>query len=273
LLCGDGWYQLQQAAILVRSVEEGAINHKPCLLCGAELAPTATSCMECGQLLVPIPICEEGGTSVCGRPDCRHRSAPAARFCERCAYPLPLQSGAEVTGRYRIRRHLYSDGGFGGYSFGPIYLGTDRLNNGASVVLREFTCSDRDLFRAGLPFFRAAYEKLQILQASPLVPAAVDFVEAQGAAYMVVEYLPGPSLGKLLAGATVLPFPLEQVVEWGKGLCELLDLMHAQHPPLLKREFGAEDLLLDRSGNLKVVNFGLAWRTPLYWRPLRVRVY
>ena len=57
-------------------------------------------------------------------------------------------------------------------------------------------------------------------------------------------------------------------VKLGKGLCDLLDLMHSQQPPILQvgwhrtANFWVADLLLNREGKLKAVNFGFSRRAP-----------
>jgi hypothetical protein len=244
-----------------------------CEACLAELPPSAVMCMECGYLLPPQESSSTDEWSLCPRWDCRHPNFGSPRFCERCVYPLPLPPGTEIAGRYRINRLLYADRGLGGYSFGPIYQATDAEQGQTAVVVREFARSDSDLFRLGLSFFRAAYDQLCALQVSPLIPAAFAFIETRTAAYIITEYLPGPSLCELLDDRGGCGFPVGEVVEWGKSLCDLLALMHAQQPPLLKRHLGAEDMLLDSQGTVKVVNLGLARDQLLYWKPLRVLVY
>jgi serine/threonine protein kinase len=179
-----------------------------------------------------------------------------------------------VGGRYRIRRTLHADRGFGGCSFGPIYEATDTADGLADVAVREFTRADPDFFRLGLPLFHAAYDKLRILQVSPLIPTVIAFLEAETAAYIITEYLPGPSLHELLSSRADAGFRMEAVIEWGKSLCDLLDLMHSQRPPLLlNRNFGPLNLLLDSFGKAKLVDLGLARDRILYWKPLRYRVY
>jgi uncharacterized protein (TIGR02996 family) len=222
------------------------------------------------------PSAGPSGERTCLRPDCRHLSPPASRYCGKCTYPLPLQAGTEIAGRYRIDRLLHLDLGYSsGYSFGPIYLAADLAKGQFPVAVREFASPDPTGFQLGLPVFRAAYDKLHVLQTSPLVPEVYDFLEGPNAAYITTEYLPGPSLAELIGAydydSPAKPFPVPWVVELGKRLCDFLAFMHSQQPPLLRGGVKPEDLLLDNAGKVKVVNFGLARQTgipgtsPLYW--------
>jgi uncharacterized protein (TIGR02996 family) len=239
---------------------------------------------------------------VCVRSYCRETNAGPSRFCEGCAHPLPLPRGTVLAGRYRIDRLLHAVTGRGGWNFGPIYQAADLANPLVPVVVREFTRSGPEDFRAGLPFFRAAHDTHRLLRASPLVPDVFEFIEERQSAYLVTEHLPGPSLDDLFGDTyapgrqhlldwiaeldrlriVARPAPLieesrRRLFEWaldlGKSLCDLLALMHAQEPPLLKRNLGLDDLLVNQEGKVKAVNLGLAWRTSapevLCWRPLR----
>ena len=162
--------------------------------------------------------------------------------------------------------------GFSRFSFGPIYQAT-APGRGEPQWPCGGSHADPDLFQLGLPHFRAACDQLRVFEANPLIPAVLAFIETAVAAYIITEYLPGPSLYEVLDGRRRLDFPLREVVEWGKNLCDLLEQMHSQRPPFLKRHRGEWDLLLDSQRTVKVINLGLARDRLLYWRPLVVRTY
>src|SRR5271166_3589542 len=132
-----------------------------CEACSTELPPHAVGCMECGYLLPPLESPASGDWSVCPQWDCRHPNFGSPRFCEHCAYPLPLPQGTELSGGYRICRLLYAGPGFSRFSFGPIYQATAPEQGRTAVAVREFTRADPDSFRLGLPHFRAAYDQLR----------------------------------------------------------------------------------------------------------------
>jgi serine/threonine protein kinase len=55
------------------------------------------------------------------------------------------------------------------------------------------------------------------------------------------------------------PFPLEQVVEWGQSICDVLDHMHGQSPPLVHRDLKPDNImLLDDQQQIKLIDFGTA---------------
>jgi serine/threonine-protein kinase len=94
---------------------------------------------------------------------------------------------------------------------------------------------------------------------------------------MIMEYLPGPGLNELLADAHCggSPFPVDWAAALGCTLCDLLHLLHSQQPPVLLRWLALDNLLVNKGGKVKMVNFGLARqpgfpeREVLYWPAFR----
>lgn len=225
-------------------------NRKRCDAC-LSITTNTFACHVCGFILDP-----EDPSQHCPRFRCHQVVVGESRFCEKCHYPLPLAIGSMAAGRFRVEKVLWRGGEAA--SFGQIYLVHD-LEDNCQVALREFTRCDVGSFQLGLHQFKNAYWRLQILQASPMVPRVHECIVESSAAYIVCEYLPGPDLGTLMdQRAYPNPFPIDKVIEWGKSLCDLLTLMHQQQPRQLKLSIEINDLLLDRNGELKATNFGLA---------------
>ena len=55
-------------------------------------------------------------------------------------------------------------------------------------------------------------------------------------AHLVIEFIPGQDLQKIQEGNNLQPFPIEQVIDWAKAICDVLQHMHSQSPPVVHRD-------------------------------------
>lgn len=90
----------------------------------------------------------------------------------------------------------------------------------------------------------------------PALPRIVDIIDNSITIYVVMDYIEGESLDKILLeyGAQ----PEEIVIEWAKQLCDALDYLHSQNPPIIYRDMKPANVMLKPEGNLKVIDFGIA---------------
>lgn len=227
-----------------------------CPACKAALAPSAIACMECGYLLQPESSAVDGDgaePSLCPNPACRVGNPSGERNCQRCGTPLPTAAGTVLHGRYRIERQLAVGG------FGAVYLACDTKANNRQVAIKDMICADPQEFAIRLNFFRREAEILRSLAAIAIVPRIFDLIEQGQTAHLVMEYIRGQDLLKLLETNGNRPFPLEQVVEWGRGICDVLTHMHTQTPPLVHRDLKPDNImLLEDKRSIKMIDFGTA---------------
>jgi uncharacterized protein (TIGR02996 family) len=176
---------------------------------------------------------KETGPALCPNRICGWGNPVSLRHCASCQYPLPLAAGSVVAGRYRIERQLALG------SFGYCYRGV-ALDTGRSIILKELTTAESQDFSYLVPFFREEGDLLSSLQANPMVVRLLEYLEQDRAAYLVLEHLGDGSMAASLGGV----FPFDWVVNVGKQLCDLLDLMHRQDPPLLWGDLRLDHLYL-----------------------------
>jgi serine/threonine-protein kinase len=138
-------------------------------------------------------------------------------------------------------------------------------------------CADPQEFQIRLNFFRREAEILRSLEDIPIVPRVYDLVEEGQTAHLVLEFIRGQDLLKLLEGSGNKPFGLDQVVEWGKAICDVLQHMHAQSPPVVHRDVKPDNImLLDDRRSIKMIDFGTArdlGRTTKEKMAAKTRVY
>src|SRR5215469_14114453 len=200
-----------------------------CPACKAALLPGAIACMDCGYLIQPETTAAEmeGAPNLCPNPACGVANPPGERNGQRCGTVLPTAPGTVLHGRYRIERLLAMGG------FGAVYLATDVKAKNRPVAIKDMICADPQEFQIRLNFFRREAEILRTLESVPIVPRVYDLIEQGQTAHLVLEFIRGTDLLKLMEGNSNKPFPLEQVIEWSKGVCDVLTHMHGQTPPLV----------------------------------------
>jgi predicted Ser/Thr protein kinase len=244
-----------------------------CPACKAPLLPGAIACMDCGYLIQPETTAAEmeGAPNLCPNPACGVANPPGERNCVRCSTVLPTAPGTVLHGRYRIERLLAMGG------FGAVYLATDVKHGNRPVAIKDMICADPQEFAIRLNFFRREAEILRSLESIPIVPRVYDLIEQGQSAHLVLEFIRGQDLLKLMEGNGNKPFALDQVVEWGKSICDVLAHMHTQTPPLVHRDLKPDNImLLEDHHSIKMIDFGTArdlGRTQKEKMAAKTRVY
>lgn len=229
-----------------------------CPACGADLLEGAVSCMDCGFL-----IQSEGATAeseappnLCTNPACGVANPPGERNCVRCGNPLPIAGGTLLLDRYRLEKLLKMGG------FGAVYMAVDTKMNNRPVAIKEMIGNDPQESAIRLNFFRREAEILKTLAPVPIVPRVYDFIESgqkEKRAYLVMEFIRGKDLLDIMEQDANKPFPVPQIVEWGKAVCDVLSHMHSQSPPLIHRDLKPDNIMrLEDKRSIKMIDFGTA---------------
>ena len=90
--------------------------------------------------------------------------------------------------------------------------------------------------------------------AHPNVAVVIDRGEDDGRPYIVFEYVEGGNLKTLIEREA--PLPLERVIELGLQIARGLE--HAHRSSLVHRDVKPQNVLLDRTGQAKLIDFGIA---------------
>src|SRR5256884_9737362 len=81
-----------------------------------------------------------------------------------------------------------------------------------------------------------------------------DLGEVNGVYYLTMEYVEGTSLKQLIGTRGRLPVPV--VLTIGKQLCRALEVAHEQG--VIHRDIKPQNIVVDPTGFLKVMDFGIA---------------
>lgn len=91
----------------------------------------------------------------------------------------------------------------------------------------------------------------------PNLPAFTDFFTEGSRHFLVMEYIDGNTLENLLENNGG-PFSERRVLGWGRQLCDVLEYLHSQQPPVIFRDMKPGNVMLTRSGRIKLIDFGIA---------------
>ncbi|WEV46290.1 serine/threonine-protein kinase [Bifidobacterium sp. ESL0690] len=100
----------------------------------------------------------------------------------------------------------------------------------------------------------------------PAIPRIVDLIEENGSLYIVMDYIEGETLSKVLADQG--PQDEETVTSWGIQLCDVLDYLHQRNPPIVYRDMKPSNVMVTPEGAVRVIDFGIACEMPPAKGPL-----
>ena len=90
----------------------------------------------------------------------------------------------------------------------------------------------------------------------PAIPLLYDYFLENGNWYLVMEYVPGSTLSAYVREHSPLP-PLE-AINYALQICDVLDYLHRQNPPVVFRDLKPANIILHPDGRLMIVDFGIA---------------
>lgn len=216
-----------------------------CLHCGAAVEATATRCPTCQQQLVPSQPLES--TSPPAPPPIP--APPLGRFGTGGLLPLTI-----LAGRYLILEKIAQGG------MGAVYKAQDKRLQGKTVALKEMSESaitHPEERESVITCFRREAELLARLSHRHLV-RVTDYFQETDRHYMVMEFIQGQTLHKLLSGRQE-PFPEEQVLRWADQLCDVLAYLHSQDPPIIYRDMKPANVMItEATDEVKLIDFGIA---------------
>lgn len=182
---------------------------------------------------------------------------------------LPL--GTCLNRKYTIR-NILGNGGFG-ITYGGVEEETGvhvavkeyfphrlahRVREQGTLSVALFSEKYRQEFEEGLRHFLDEAEILQELKHLNGIVSVYDFFEENGTAYIVMEYIEGPTLGELVKESGTLSF--SEMAALFSPL--LLSIWEIHQRRLIHRDISPENLILGTDNRLHLIDFGAAKMNP-----------
>ena len=93
------------------------------------------------------------------------------------------------------------------------------------------------------------------------LPSIIDVIDDGDSFLIVMDYIQGKSLHKILKVSQEkdgLPIALDDVISWGKQLCEVFYYLHTRPTPIIYRDMKPGNVMLKPDGEICVIDFGTA---------------
>lgn len=157
--------------------------------------------------------------------------------------------GTVIDGKYEVLREI----GKGGMSI--VYLAMDtHLNKQWAIkeIRKKGTGKNDEIVVNSLLAEANMMKRLD----HPALPRIVDIIDNGFTIYVVMDYIEGESLDKILNEYG--PQPEDKVITWAMQIADALSYLHSQRPPIIYRDMKPANVMLKPEGNIKIIDFGIA---------------
>ena len=150
--------------------------------------------------------------------------------------------GDTVENRYQVKSVL----GKGG--FGATYLVEDLRLSGKRRAIKEVP-----------ELLFDEYETTLLSRLNhPSIPDIIDRSVVDGMVYLVLEFGGSRTLGGERKQYPDQRIPQAKLLPWIRQLCDVLIYLHSQDPPIIHRDLKPDNILLDETGRIMLIDFGIA---------------
>ena len=164
-----------------------------------------------------------------------------------------LQIGSVVDGKYKVLNKI----GQGGMSV--VYLALNERANKTWAIkeVRKDGVQDFATVKQGL----IAETNILKSLSHKYLPSIVDVIDDKDTFIIVMDYIQGKSLKELLKESMEyegFPMAVEDVISWGKQLCEVLYYLHTREQPIIYRDMKPSNVMIKPDGEISLIDFGTA---------------
>lgn len=235
-----------------------------CPRCGADNPARSRFCNKCGT-----PLAQELRCPQCGRVN-----PTGSRFCNDCgavlsptspqpsapAHPPTFTGTGQLpprtllADRYIILRRV----GKGG--MGAVYQAADARITGKTWAVKEMSdaaVTDPLEKQQAIAAFRQEALMLARLDHHNL-PRVIDHFTEGGKQYLVMDFIEGETSVEWLEREGGGPLPVDEVLAWAGQLCDVLEYLHSQDPPVVFRDLKPSNVMMTPDGAVKLIDFGIA---------------
>ena len=159
-----------------------------------------------------------------------------------------LEIGSLLDGKYKILHKI----GQGGMSI--VYLAMNEKANKQWAVkeMRKEKNRNYEVMKQSLITETNLLKELK----HPYLPSIADIIENDDTIIIVMDYIEGRPLSDILLEEGTIEE--DKVVDYAIQLCDVLDYLHSQNPPIIYRDLKPANIMLKPDGKITLIDFGTA---------------
>lgn len=158
-----------------------------------------------------------------------------------------LEIGSVIDGKYKILSKI----GQGGMSV--VYLAlNERANKSWAIKEVRKDVQDFEIIKQSQIVETNLLKKLN----HPNLPSIIDVIDREDCFLIVMDYIEGNTLSDALKVKKRLD--CEDVIEWAKQLCDVLEYLHTRQPAIIYRDMKPSNIMLKPDGTVMLIDFGIA---------------
>lgn len=157
--------------------------------------------------------------------------------------------GEVIDGKYEIVRQI----GKGGMSI--VYLAMDKRLSKQWAVKEYRKDKNDESNKAALQSLLKEADIMKKLD-HPTLPRIVDVIDTSSTVYMIMDYIEGEPMHKVLEAYGALP--QEAIIKWAIQLSEVLNYLHTRVPPVIYRDMKPSNIMLKPDNTIRLFDFGIA---------------
>jgi serine/threonine protein kinase len=156
--------------------------------------------------------------------------------------------------RYEILETL----GRGG--MGCVYKVADRFQEGKILAAKELLSGNLSAEKAQEALTQFQNEARILARLThPNLPKVYDYFSLPGRHYIIMEFVKGKTLEKILEARKGRPVDERLTLSWALQICKTMYFLSVQKPrPIVFRDLKPSNIMIARDGRVKLIDFGIA---------------
>ncbi len=145
-------------------------------------------------------------------------------------------------------------------AMGSVYKVADRRQAGKIFAAKELRAGSvpEDRMQELLTQFQTEARILARLT-HPNLPKVSDYFSHAGSYYIIMEYVEGRTLAKILESRQGKPVDERLALSWALQICRAMHFLSVQKPfPIVFRDLKPSNIMISRGGRVKLIDFGIA---------------